>query len=104
MDLTTRPNALAHAFALEPRYMFDAAGAVTGADAASEVAAETEAMAQANHDNGDIGQDGAAQDEAFIAALADAGATRPTEIVFIDTGVKGWQTLADGVDPAAETV
>jgi plastocyanin len=63
--------------ALEPRIMFDAAGAATYADAA---------------DDGDV-------DEALTP---DAAAL--TEIVFVDSGIAGKQALIDAIGDAAEIV
>ena len=89
------------AVALEPRFMFDAAGMAVGGEAAADVAA-------AQNDDGAGNDQQPAEDEALAEALATvpppAAAPDRTEVVFIDAGVADHQSLLDGIDPAAEVV
>ena len=86
--------------ALEPRLLLDAAAVATGAEAIDD-GTDTQAPVTA----GDTTPDPkAAGDNLAAQVLADAAGAEADDIVFIDTGVDGWQTLADGVDPSAEVV
>ncbi|HWK50413.1 MAG TPA: DUF4347 domain-containing protein, partial [Steroidobacter sp.] len=86
---------------LEPRFMFDAAGMATAADAASHALPDDAYV----NDVSDGSQD-------LVAALADhdpaaaqSGATQQrVEIVFIDTAIKDWTVLRDSVRDGAEVV
>lgn len=92
------------AFALEERKMFDGAGAVTAIEAVEPAVIEAAVSAPETSSDGtglpgDAGNDGA--ENAALLAATNAGRS---EIVFIDTGVDDWQTLAAGVDPASEII
>ncbi|OEC35163.1 protein of unknown function [Pseudomonas cuatrocienegasensis] len=82
--------------ALEPRYMFDAAGVATGADAAQDAQADAEAQHTA---------DNASDSDVYSgdAAAAPAPGERK-EIVVVDTSVAGWQDLIFGLAPGTETI
>ncbi len=89
--------------ALEPRFMFDAAGAATAADAASD--AQAEAEAEQSHDGApESGNDTGDHDGADIPAAtgSDSGARR--EIMVVDTSVAGWQDLISDLAPGTETI
>jgi len=117
--------------ALEPRFMFDAAGAATGAEAMVEQAAQGAAEAAldaadsgtVDNGTGDTGatdQAGAAETEALVQALsqseqqqqAENGIIPPpavsaqtgkaNEVVIIDSRVADQQTLLEGVKPSAD--
>ncbi|HBS23162.1 DUF4347 domain-containing protein, partial [Thalassospira sp.] len=101
--------------ALEPRYMFDAAGAVTAAESAEQAQADSEAEnATSGSADDTTSADGGDQESAALAAaLAQASSTGFHEIqsadpsqnngrkeaVLIDTSVADWQILANGVAP-----
>jgi len=96
------------AIALEPRYMYDAAGVAAGGEAAADAAAQ-QAADSAMGEDGALNQDQQdrqqADDEALAQALADAAPPADrTEVVFVDTSVADWQTLAAGVGDGAEVV
>lgn len=103
------------ALALEPRFMFDAAGAATGAEAVREATAEAIAAeydaASGAVDSGD--------DAALAAAsathqlpLGDGAETAPAvapesprkEVIFIDASVDGYEALAATINDSAEVV
>ena len=89
------------ALALEPRLLLDAAAVATGAETAE--AADTAQTSGASPDAADAADPKTAGDDLAAAALSDRDAQADT-VVFVDTGVEGWQTLADGVDPSAQLV
>ena len=76
------------ALALEPRFMFDAAGAATGAEIAQQTAADSLA-------------DAATPDA--TAPTADAQATTNV-LVVVDTSVAGYSTLIEGLAAGAEVL
>ncbi|MBL4690885.1 MAG: DUF4347 domain-containing protein, partial [Rhodospirillales bacterium] len=71
------------ALALEPRFMFDAAGAATGSEIAEQTAA-----------------DSLADD----TAVADDNETARRELVVVDTSVAGYSTLIAGLDPGVDVL
>ncbi|PKR47974.1 DUF4347 domain-containing protein, partial [Thalassospira marina] len=105
---------------LEPRFMFDAAGAATGAEAAQDAQAQAEAASAADGgshdggadtiaepgDTGGIGAGGEAandadgnqtSDEAITPDAIPATSTQqPHQIALIDTTIDGYETLAAG--------
>jgi hypothetical protein len=101
--------------ALEPRYMFDAAGAATAAESAEQAQADSEAEnATSGSADDTTSADGGDQESAALAAaLSQASSTGFQEIraadpsqnngrkeaVLIDTSVADWQILANGVAP-----
>lgn len=101
--------------ALEPRFMFDAAGAATAAESAEQAQADSEAEnATSGSADDTTSADGGDQESAALAAaLAQASSTGFQEIraadpsqnngrkeaVLIDTSVADWQILANGVAP-----
>ncbi|WP_404380360.1 DUF4347 domain-containing protein [Caenispirillum salinarum] len=88
------------AIALEPRYMFDAAGAATGVDAVREATAEAVA---AEHDGAIAGGDGGdAALEAAVAAVAPEQSRK--EVMFIDGNVRDAALLAAAVRDGVEVV
>ncbi|WP_417812886.1 DUF4347 domain-containing protein [Thalassospira alkalitolerans] len=109
--------------ALEPRYMFDAAGAATAADSAEQAQAEAEAE-QASHDTSDTSDtsthapgtsDGA--DTAQAAGVEVSGnefnvlqAVDPSqnggrkEVVFVDSSLADWDVLVAGIGAGIEIV
>ncbi|MGH8488958.1 MAG: DUF4347 domain-containing protein, partial [Gammaproteobacteria bacterium] len=103
--------------ALEPRHMFDAAGAATGAEAAVDAVAQEQAeQAVDNHRNDSGAADAGQANDASSADNADANAqllealavheppAGRREIVFIDTSVEDYQKLIAGIDPSAEAI
>mgnify|MGYP000462915372 CR=1 FL=1 len=76
------------ALALEPRYMFDAAGAATGAEVAQQAAADALAEAATQTDGGQTGDTTAGHHE----------------LVVVDTSVEGYSTLIEGLAPGAEVM
>ncbi|WP_169816637.1 DUF4347 domain-containing protein [Rhodovibrio salinarum] len=101
------PDALAEtdalfALALEPRLLLDAAAAATAADTAEDGGGSDGSTDTSAVDQGDAPHTSkaAAGDELAAQTLAKGAG----ELVFIDTGVSGWETLADAVDPSAELV
>lgn len=117
--------------ALEPRFMFDAAGVATGADVAAQQiaqdqvdqalpAAQAEPAAQDSQstdaqisDHSAAGfvdsstpvaaTDGGAQLTEALASLQTGADTR-REIVFVDTRVADYQSLLSGIAPSAQVV
>ncbi|OSQ42161.1 hypothetical protein TALK_21790, partial [Thalassospira alkalitolerans] len=109
--------------ALEPRYMFDAAGAATAADSAEQAQAEAEAE-QASHDTSDTSDtsthapgtsDGA--DTAQAAGVKVSGsefsvlqAVDPSqnggrkEVAFVDSSLADWDVLVAGIGAGIEIV
>ncbi|HEV7286172.1 MAG TPA: DUF4347 domain-containing protein, partial [Kaistia sp.] len=81
---------------LEPRFMFDAAGVATAADAGD--GGDSEALHAENQ----------AVDQALLDALNEISATAPAgdrrEIVFIDPTVSDHETLMEGIRADAEVV
>src|SRR3954462_13395764 len=102
------------AIALEPRFMFDAAGVATAADAVTP-----DPTADAHLDNTDHSVDqkllaaaaqatesvgtGTSTEPAKVAAPIEPHVTEATsarvEITFIDTSVTDWETLRDNLRP-----
>ena len=96
--------------ALEPRLLLDTAAA-TAADAADD--GGTDGDTDAGGGSAPAAKDQATKDQAADAKAAgddlaaqalDQAGSDGGEIVFIDTGVEGWEALADGVDPRVQLV
>ena len=115
MNVTTQPAKKSHAgegfssitpIALEPRFMFDAAGAATGADAASDAQAQAEAEAAHAQDSTENHSDSSQTDTSPADAPA-AGSTEPAgrkEVMVVDMSVSGWQDLVKDLAPGTETI
>jgi hypothetical protein len=115
MNVTTQPAKKSHAgegfssitpIALEPRFMFDAAGAATGADAASDAQAHAEAEAAHAPDSTENHSDSSQTDTSPADAPA-AGSTEPAtrrEVIVVDSSVSGWQDLISDLAPGTETI
>jgi len=101
--------------ALEPRFMFDAAGVATAVDHADQQAAEQAADA-AEADDGEDASQGRDHAVALDQALADAAPAASTtatdgavpdqgrrEVVFVDTRVGDWQELLQGLRAGVES-
>ncbi len=86
--------------ALEPRFMFDAAGAATGADAAQDAAAEAEAVAENSPNAGA----GANADAVADAISGHVPAENRKEVVIVDPSVASYQDLLAGMDPNIEVI
>ena len=76
------------ALALEPRFMFDAAGAATGAEIAQQTAADSLA-------------DAATPDAPAPTGDAQAGSN---VLIVVDTSVAGYSTLIEGLAPGADVL
>ena len=87
------------ALALEPRFMFDAAGVATGADAAVDAAAQEAADQQT--DNPTTGDNA---DPLAAALQTSAPPADRQEVVFVDPNIDGIDVLLQGIHPAAEVV
>ena len=87
------------ALALEPRFMFDAAGVATGGEAAVDAAAQEAADRQTDNPQPDDAADP-------LAAALSAGAPPADrqEVVFVDPNITDVEALLSGVHPAAEVV
>ncbi|WNM63856.1 DUF4347 domain-containing protein [Candidatus Nitrospira neomarina] len=93
--------------ALEPRILFDGAALATGAEVVQDTTAqdqpgvpgiESETSTDSTHTN-------SSDEEAFWSSrLSLSASSDRKEIVFIDTRVENYQTLMDGIDPAAEVI
>ena len=96
------------AITLEPRFMFDAAGLVTGLEVQADTVAEAQAEAAlAAAESGwqpDTSLDPGSTD-ALLAALAQSQpASSVNEIVFVDTSVSNYEELLAGISPNIEVV
>ncbi len=84
--------------ALEPRFLFDAAGVATGA----EIAVDTVTQAQADSFGSEI-QSNHLDATALMSALADhSPSTTQREIIFVDISVKGYERLLEGISSGIE--
>ncbi len=86
--------------ALEPRFMFDAAGAATGADAAQDAVAEAEATVSDSPNAGTDGDTDAVAD----AISGHVPAENRKEVVIVDPSVASYQDLLAGMDPNIEVI
>lgn len=91
--------------ALEPRFMFDAAGVATGAEVATEAVAQAQAeLALAGEVDHSAAPAPAASDTELLEALAahelPAGGRR--EVLFVDAGVADYASLVAGIDPSIQ--
>ena len=89
--------------ALEPRFMFDAAGAATGAEVAQDAAAAAEADGVIDAYRQAGLADGAG-DPATTPSEAGAVSGARTDIAVIDTSVEGYQELVAGVTAGTEVI
>ncbi len=87
------------ALALEPRFMFDAAGVATGGEAAVDAAAQEAADQQTDNPQAEDQNDPLADALSTTAPPADR-----REVVFVDPNVGNFEALVSGVHPAAEVV
>ncbi|MBL4692875.1 MAG: DUF4347 domain-containing protein, partial [Magnetovibrio sp.] len=76
------------ALALEPRFMFDAAGAATGAEINQQTAANSLANAA----------------DAFVSVAPTAVPAAPHQVVVVDTTVADYQTLLAGMNPNIDII
>ncbi|WNM63854.1 DUF4347 domain-containing protein [Candidatus Nitrospira neomarina] len=93
--------------ALEPRILFDGAALATGAEVVQDTT--TQDQPGVPEVNGETSTDSNTHDTSDNDALWSSGLSLSTssdrkEIVFIDTRVENYQTLMDGIDPAAEVI
>jgi len=95
--------------ALEPRFMFDAAGAATGAEVAQDAAAQAEAQSvvDAEHSgdvaSGDVDLDAIISETGALVSSSDPLSDR-TDIAVIDTSVEGYEELVAGVTEGTEVI
>lgn len=92
--------------ALEPRILFDGAALATGAEVAQDQTAQEPSIpindADAATNSGEtMGTDSAAS---WSSGFSPATPTDRREMVFIDTRVEDYQTLMNGIHPAAEVI
>ncbi|MCA1939658.1 MAG: DUF4347 domain-containing protein, partial [Caenispirillum bisanense] len=87
------------AMALEPRFMFDAAGAASGVEAVREATAHAMAgeAAQPDHDESAAALDRAVADHGLPPA-------ERKDVLFVDTTVRDAQALIDAAGPGVEVV
>lgn len=91
------------ALALEPRFMFDAAGAATATEAAHDmIGRDAHEPAGAAGEDGDPTLQRAVADVTAAAAVATDAPRK--EVAFVDTSVADWQTLRDAVPAGVEVV
>ncbi|WNM57808.1 DUF2341 domain-containing protein [Candidatus Nitrospira allomarina] len=90
--------------ALEPRILFDGAALATGAEVVQDTTTQDQPNPDANADaENSSGQNIATDhDPVWSSDLSPATPSDRREIVFIDTRVEDYQTLIEGIDPAAE--
>lgn len=94
--------------ALEPRILFDGAALATGAEVVQDTT--TQDQPGVPDAKSETGTDSSTNTEASKSeAIWSSGLSLSTpsdrkEIVFIDTRVANYQTLMDGIDPAAEVI
>ncbi|MEQ9472029.1 MAG: DUF4347 domain-containing protein [Roseitalea porphyridii] len=90
--------------ALEQRFMFDAAGAATGAEAAQDAAAEAEAEnAHAGNDTPSSNEAGDNADH-MPAAVGSVADDDRKDVVIVDPAVQDYQTLIDGLGANVEVI
>ncbi|GJL59178.1 MAG: hypothetical protein NPIRA03_20350 [Nitrospirales bacterium] len=92
--------------ALEPRILFDGAALATGAEVVQDQIAQVQTVSEtdveADTNSGEtMGIDGV---NSRPFAFSPATPTDRREIVFIDTRVEDYQTLMEGIHPAAEVI
>ena len=87
------------ALALEPRFMFDAAGVATGGEAAVDAAAQEAADQQTDNPQAEDQSDPLAEALSVTAPPAER-----REVVFVDPNVANFEALVSGVHPAAEVI
>ncbi|RCK29724.1 hypothetical protein TH19_22995, partial [Thalassospira profundimaris] len=92
------------AIALEPRFMFDAAGAATGAEAAQDAAAQAEAENGSNQGGSDAAASQDADTDIPAAVVGAAGQADRKEVVIVDPGVQDYQTLIAGLGSDVEVI
>ncbi|WP_404422171.1 DUF4347 domain-containing protein [Thalassospira australica] len=90
--------------ALEQRFMFDAAGAATGAEAAQDAAAEAEAESAHADSSADSDNQASASGATDDVGGGEIASPERREIFVIDKGVSGWEALQSAVPEGAEVV
>ncbi|HNP31448.1 MAG TPA: DUF4347 domain-containing protein, partial [Nitrospirales bacterium] len=95
--------------ALEPRILFDGAALATGAEIVQETTTQDQtnipgSEGEASTDSTGTGTDSSDQDAFWASGLSPTAPSDRKEVVFIDTRVENYQTLMDGIDPAAEVI
>ncbi len=93
--------------ALEPRILFDGAALATGAEVVQDTATQDqpgipEVKDETSTDSN--ANDSSDNDALWSSGLSLSASSDRKEIVFIDTRVENYQTLMDGIDPAAEVI
>ncbi|MDT3778358.1 DUF4347 domain-containing protein [Nitrospira sp. MA-1] len=93
--------------ALEPRILFDGAALATGAEVVQDTTTQDQPGVpdpQGETSTDSTHTDSADQDTLWTSGLSPSAPSDRKEIVFIDTRVEHYQTLMDGIDPAAEVI
>lgn len=90
--------------ALEQRFMFDAAGAATGAEAAQDAAAEAEAESAHAESSTDTDDQASASGATGDVGSGEIASSERREIFVVDKGVSGWEALQSAVPEGAEIV
>jgi predicted outer membrane repeat protein len=92
--------------ALEPRILFDGAALVTGAEVVQDQTTQDQGIpgTNAEAENNPGANTATDSDALWTSGLSLATPADRREIVFIDTRVENYQTLMEGIDPAAEVI
>ncbi|MCA9423135.1 MAG: DUF4347 domain-containing protein, partial [Nitrospira sp.] len=95
--------------ALEPRILFDGAALATGAEVVQDTTNQDQnnipsSEGEASTDSTGTNTDSSDQDAFWSSGLSPSSISDRKEVVFIDTRVESYQTLMDGIDPAAEVI
>ncbi|RCK07508.1 hypothetical protein TH5_03750, partial [Thalassospira xianhensis MCCC 1A02616] len=90
--------------ALEQRFMFDAAGAATGAEAAQDAAAEAEAENAHADSDGQSSNDAGDNADHVPAAVGGIANNDRKDVVIVDPAVQDYQTLIDGLGANVEVI
>ncbi|HSF11045.1 MAG TPA: DUF4347 domain-containing protein [Nitrospirales bacterium] len=92
--------------ALEPRMLFDGAALATGVEVVQDITTQDQpGVPDGKSETGTDSTTDASKSEAiWSSGLSLSTPSDRKEIVFIDTRVENYQTLMDGIDPAAEVI
>ncbi|MDH4194564.1 MAG: DUF4347 domain-containing protein, partial [Nitrospirota bacterium] len=94
-------------FALEPRIMFDGAALATGAEVIQDTTTSDQTAIpgiDGKSSTDSTNADSSDNDALWSSGLFLSAPSDRKEIVFIDTRVEDYQTLMDGINPAAEVI